>query len=236
MDIQTIIDDPSVRVGFSVVVGFTAGVATGYYFGKKSKGVIVEPEPDVQTVILDAGYISPEPIILSEDEYAALQEPEQFVEVVEGESEEIIVIGESLEVVEEEVVVRNVFATSDNWDYEKELASRDPEKPYIIHQDEFFANEKDFDQLTITYYQADDILVDEKDSPVHNYKKIVGELKFGHGASSESVVYVRNEQLGSEYEVILSESAYMVEVLGHSADIELDREQSRTGVRKFREE
>jgi len=139
---------------------------------------------------------------------------------------------------EEETNVTNIFPVEEDtdWDYEEELAQRDPETPYIIHRDEFFGDEMDCVQTTITYYAGDNILCDERDTPIYNPEKIVGTLVFGHGSSDPNVVYVRNERLQAEYEVLLDRGHYMVEVLGQNIDDALaarDIKHSK-GVQKFR--
>jgi hypothetical protein len=121
----------------------------------------------------------------------------------------------------------------ENWDYEAELEGRGPEFPYIIHRDEFFNKEMDCTQTTLTYYKGDDILCDEHDVPIYNYGLIVGELKFGHGSEDSSIVYVRNENLGAEYEVILDHGYFQVQVLGTQLEDDLDKDVKHS-VRKFK--
>jgi hypothetical protein len=140
---------------------------------------------------------------------------------------------------DEEANVVNIFAVRDEtWDYEVELANRSPEKPYIIHRDEYFSDEMGYSQTTITWYDGDHILCDEDDAPIYNPEKIVGELKFGHGSNDPNVVYIRNEVLGAEYEVLFDGGHYLVEVLGQHIDDELAAEDLKhaKGVLRFRPE
>jgi len=115
-----------------------------------------------------------------------------------------------------DVQPKNVFANNGDgdWDYELEQRQRSDTEPYILHKDEFFADEKDYTQMTLTYYAGDDILVDEDDKPVYNHKNIVGKLNFGHGSGDPSVCYVRNDKNKAEYEILRHEGLYSVEVLG----------------------
>lgn len=129
----------------------------------------------------------------------------------------------------------NVFLNPDeNWDYEQEIASRDPSHPCIIHVDEYFSGESGYRQSTLTYYKGDNILCDDKDVPVYNHERIVGELKFGHGSRDANVVYIRNDELEAEYEVLLDTGLYQVEVLGHTLEDTLDEEDR--SLHKFRTE
>ena len=117
--------------------------------------------------------------------------------------------------IEETVIAQSVFAGSDDeWDYQKELASRSSERPYIIHKDEFYSEESGYTQTTLTYYSGDDIMADENDSPVYNYQTVTGPLHFGHGSQDPNVVYVRNDKRMAEYEILFDHGMFVVEVMG----------------------
>lgn len=115
------------------------------------------------------------------------------------------------------VVAHNVFAgNGDDWDYEVEKAKRDSTEPYVIHVDEFGSNETGYAQMTLTYYHGDDTLIMESEpmKPLYNRHEITGDnLLFGHGSGSDIIVYIRNEKRQEEYEVILDEGLYSIEVL-----------------------
>lgn len=116
---------------------------------------------------------------------------------------------------EEEAIKRTIFTENeDEWDYLIEGRNRTPSQPYVIHRDEFFAVENNYEQLTLTYYSGDDIMVDQEDVPVYNYAQVVGELKFGHGSLDPNVFYVRNDNRRAEYEILFDHGLYSVEVLG----------------------
>jgi hypothetical protein len=118
-----------------------------------------------------------------------------------------------------EPIYMNVFKTEpdeDEWDYDLELANRTPHAPYIIHSDEFHSGESGLRQTTLTYYAGDDTLCDEADVVIYNASEVAGELKFGYGSKDANVVYVRNEKLGGEYEIVRDEGHYAIEVLGQS--------------------
>jgi hypothetical protein len=161
------------------------------------------------------------------------------VKVVEIKVNDVAIGDMEPEVVEEPLIV-NVFEKSDDdWDYELELSTRSPDEPYILHVEEFENDEMQLGHSTLTYYQGDDILTDEKDTPIYNYKVIVGDLKFGHGSQDPSIVYVRNEKLAAEYEILLERGYYQTVVLGEEVAERLDPgdlRHSRHSVPKFRPE
>lgn len=122
-----------------------------------------------------------------------------------------------------------------DWDYEAELSTRDPRAPYVIHQEEFINDEMGYHQETLSYYAGDDIMADTDDTPIYNYSGLMGELKFGHGSRDPNVVYIRNDAIHMEWEVLLNPGAFSEEVLGLA--LEKDNENDlRHSVQKFRRE
>lgn len=120
-------------------------------------------------------------------------------------------------------VITNVFenakSNGDDWDYDRELQIRaeNPDSPYVISYDEFTENPEHHEQITITYYARDNILADESDQPIDNTEYVVGDdnlTRFGHGSSDPMVVYIRNEKISTDFEIIHSESSYRKDVLG----------------------
>lgn len=199
------------------VTAFAGGAAVGYILGKRRAwnerqemyGVHEVPE----TIIEFDGVDLPEEFVIDAEVHKALSQRAELEEVslVEDDSIETA----SADPVEE-VVSASIFAANDDtWDYEKELASRTLLEPYVIHKDEFFEQENDYTQTTLTYYAGDGILADEQDAPVYNWERVIGELKFGHGSGGDpNVFYIRNDKLRGEYEVLRHDGHYAVEVRG----------------------
>lgn len=101
------------------------------------------------------------------------------------------------------------------WDWENEQKHRLGTEPYILHKTEFLEQETDYDQQTLTYYAGDDKLTDERDVPLYNVSEVVGScLQWGHGSGDPNVVYIRNDKLHAEYEVVKHDGRFEVEVLG----------------------
>lgn len=101
------------------------------------------------------------------------------------------------------------------WDYEEEILKRSSHTPYVLHQEEFYADELNYTQSSLTYYEGDDIMADEEQVPIYNYLNITGPLLFGHGSGDPNVVYIRNDQIKGEYEIVRVDQAYAIEVLGY---------------------
>ena len=80
-------------------------------------------------------------------------------------------------------------------------------KPYVITPDDF-ASREGYDIQSLTYY-TDGVLTDVNDIPVENVDDIVGEESLTHfGEFEEDSVYVRNERLGVDYEILLDSRTY----------------------------
>ena len=224
MDIQEIVDNRWVQLGVVGAAMFASGFGLGHYVGKdKSIHIPAEPVEHYDTEPIGT-------VVINEDQLGL----EFDGEMRHNDTIEVAMIDEPVEKIE----LQNVFAHSDDWDYEAELMKRSlhPLAPHIIHQDEFFGEESEFTQLTCTYYVGDDILVDEQDVPIHGHKKVIGTPIFGHGSLDKNVVYVRNADLGAEYEILKHDGFYAIEVLGYSEESKGDREAAKPGMRKFREE
>ena len=105
------------------------------------------------------------------------------------------------------------------WVWKDELASRNKHFPYVIHQDEFNAEEPHYTQVSWTYWAADNILTDERTELVSRPDLVVGLEhiigKFGHGSDDDNVMFVRNDRLEMEFEICRSFQSYEEEVLGH---------------------
>lgn len=119
-----------------------------------------------------------------------------------------------VEEVDGDVETHNVFETY-AWDIEAEKAKRNEDDPYVIHVDE--RSEDEYTQTTMTYYEGDDVLTDSSDRVVHEVDSIVGIEnmdRFGHGSNDPNLVYIRNEKLAVDIEVVKSEGTYEEEVMG----------------------
>lgn len=91
-----------------------------------------------------------------------------------------------------------------------------PDRPYVISVEEFMDDEPVYDKMTLTYYEADDILSDDNGKVVRSIDRVIGDqalINFGNRSDDNHVVYVRNEPLKTDYEVALEERAYTEVVL-----------------------
>lgn len=120
-----------------------------------------------------------------------------------------------------EEVIANIFQQADEGvDIETEVRRRSEEAPYIISKAEFFENAPEYTQDTLTYYAGDEVLADQQDQAFEDVDQTVGLncLRFGHRSEDKNVVYIRNDSLDRDFEVLRSEGKYAEEVAGFRSD------------------
>lgn len=93
------------------------------------------------------------------------------------------------------------------------------QNPYIIDVNDFNSLRSDIicDKVSLTYYQDDDVLIDEDEEIISNVYDIIGNealTSFGKYGPDPDIVYVRNERLGIDYEIARLYKSYQVTVLG----------------------
>lgn len=105
----------------------------------------------------------------------------------------------------------------DDEDYDCSKNRGDMRAPYVISLGEFNEEMNHFDKTTIYFYEDDEVLTEENEEVINNVNDIVGRdslEKFGCMSEDPEVVYVRNEKLGIDYEVIRLSRSYAETVLG----------------------
>lgn len=136
----------------------------------------------------------------------------------------------------------NVFQGTEpgeEWNYQTEISMRTKDAPYIIHLDEFRENTVEHDQVTYTYYESDDVMSDSRDQkieePLDETFGLGNLLKWGHGSNDSNIVYIRNERLGLDFEILRDRGSYTEQVSGvirHSAS----RQRTQRTRRRFDDE
>lgn len=108
---------------------------------------------------------------------------------------------ENPEMTEYKSIVQNY--TSKN---EEEGEPETMDKPYVISPDEF--GDSDYEIISLTYY-ADKVLTDETGDIVDDVEALVGYDSLNHfGEYEEDSVFVRNDALSTDYEILLDPRNY----------------------------
>lgn len=214
----------------------------------------------LEEIVREQGYVSTEdekspmavqpPVGIAEDAIPSdvVVRDEEHAEYVKG-SESVADhearMKRQAEAVAKDPQLRNVFEDNpppdDHWDYNSELTRRSPLRPYVIHVDE--RAESVYVEATYTYYDIDDVLCNEGDeviAPGTERETLVGEANlnlFGHGSLDANVVYIRNDRLEMDLEIIRSANSYAEEVHGFDPpEPELKHSDRRRGRLPFDDE
>lgn len=254
-NISNLLRKPGVVPGLVGAAAFATGATLGYLLGKRNTVTVVPAEPKIVgeqlKIDFDENGISVTGIITDEHVAELLRsgniasEPISCadVDVDPAMYNPLTELNAALpdagfeETPEPEASVVNIFAIDDpDWDYEAELNTRSGAAPYILHKDEFLNDEMGYHQTTVIYYEGDDILADETDTPVYNYTQLMGPLNWGHGSGDPNVVYIRNEKNRQEWEVLLHRGHFSIEVLGNEYEKELAADEMKhSSNRRFRD-
>jgi len=194
--------------------------ARQYYSAINKTEKFATPESAVQALIGDQKRVVEE--IINKGDYRPSDSKHDDDISQKDSIEKSLTIGAE-EDVESVEVVTNVFATStpasqDDFDYVAEVALRTEETPYVITHDEYFEGETNYAQTSLTYFDGDGILTDDRDHQVDEVESVVGHdnlEKFGYGSKDANIVYIRNDRMTIDIEVTRSTGKYTEEVLGY---------------------
>lgn len=111
-------------------------------------------------------------------------------------------------------------------------------QPHLISEGEYFENEVDYQLDTLTYYEMDDTLTDDKDAQIPNVEQTVGERHLTMFKRSpnggKTSLYIRNDDHETLYEIILVEASYAQVVLGMTEE-ELGIKPPKSRPKKMRD-
>lgn len=174
----------------------------------------LQEDPDVQRDRLiergrllvqaaDLGYIG------TEETVESLEAREEIVlSEVEGHPSEVEYEKETRKIaIEEEIPVDH---GSD--EFQSLVARRNPSQAYVISVDEYH-DEMDgtYEKQTLTWFAGDSVLMDTSEKIQNDVGALLGPDAleyFGKFSQDEHIVYVRNERLGIDFEVIRDDQSY----------------------------
>lgn len=225
-----------IQIAVASAAAFCGGFGLGYFF-KTKKEENRNEDSTLESRMSEIDKVMSKPFSTSE----VLELVRTVVpDIAEEVSEEVEVehIHED-EVGGTTVVTNRVSVFSENtWDQEVEDAYRATNTIYPLQVDEFMNDERNYRQVTWTYYEKDNILADEGENVVYNYQSKVGELRFGHGSNDRNSYYVRNEEMvpATEFEILRDTRSYTEMVLGEQIEhdyAEQDERELKHSARRF---
>lgn len=262
---KSIVKSPAFAPAVSGVVSLSVGAVVGYILGRRHEAKLAEtydvPEDVIDVTKLRAerekregikGHPATTAIIdektygdgtaIEDDDPKITEEEKRMIGHVEENM--TITIAEHVEDDEPEAPVRRTIFAQDgpDWNMAQELASRYSGKPYVLHHDEFYEENEDFDfpQVTYTWFEGDQIMVDQEDDIVPDviWKERIGELQFGKGAQDPNVFHIRNEKQKIDIEVLRSTDYYARAIQGLEIEEEAEAHelQHSSGPRRMRRE
>jgi hypothetical protein len=109
----------------------------------------------------------------------------------------------------------NVLRRDEDKDYfEYEKVSRNANDGnraiYVITTEQFNEERLEFDKSTISFYEDDETLADENEEIISDVVSVVGDAleRFGEDSGDPEIVYVRNERMSIDYEVVRFSKSY----------------------------
>lgn len=195
-----------------LTTGIAVGGGAGYLVTKKMLEQRFEADLNEQIAEVKEYY----KLLRKEGEYSQLVKPaEELAELPKYEDVISEYSGEEEDEEEEAVVVES-----------ESNEERNTDEPYVISVDEYMNDREEYDKNTVTYFEVDDVLVDEREQVIPDVDNTVGTdclTKFGHKSNDNKVVYVRNERLEADFEILLDTRSYSETVLGIREEKEIRR-------------
>lgn len=114
----------------------------------------------------------------------------------------------------------------------------EPDYPFTITKMEYDEDEPDYDKITLTYYEGDDVLADDRDEPIDDVDGTIGPdalESFGHLSEDKNVCYVRNRERDADFEIVLNPGAHAVIVHGMDPE-DLGIVEPKNRIKKMRDD
>lgn len=122
-----------------------------------------------------------------------------------------------------------------------EPENRAPNTVYMISLDEYMLAEDAFDQVTVTYYEVDGVIADEQDVDLgvdyvgaHNLQRW-DDPAVVEAAQDRHQMYVRNERLRTNIEIVREQSSYAQMMAARDAEENTELRHSASYRPRFRD-
>lgn len=217
-------------IGGTAVVSLAAGAAGGYLFAKRKLqeefDEQMEQEIDATKRFYSAmhkkgDFETPESTVqaLHPDGVEGFKNDKDTMQRILEGLRYGTVVGDAIRGEGPEPLEANIFeAVKGDLDVDpEEVPEPNPTRPYIVAAATYNDSEVGYRQLTLTYFAGDKVLVDHDEDVVEDQDKWVGLgnlHRFGLQSGDPNVVYIRNEPMEVDFEVVRTKGNYSELVLG----------------------
>lgn len=235
------------------VGSFAAGAATAYFVTRKAFAAAAQEEIDSmrEQLALQRKPGTPEDVAvktLTEEKLAELRERISGGrwDPAEMSPANVTLNGEPIDPEHPQTPLsifdeaENAQAAHENAVLNSLLAKRVPDVPYVITIDDYHGDDYDhYDKEVLKYYEdpnGDNTLIDESETLVPDIESVIGDAYnyFGIGSQDKDIVYVRRDDVSSDYEVHRIPMSY-IEAVHHVDYDEIDEKAARRPLRMPRE-
>lgn len=188
------------------LAGATVGAATAWVCLRKRYEQIAQEEIDS----VKAAFAEKKPVFTNENRIDEQVENQHKADIAKLKPDLVDYAAK----LQEEGYVNYTEHSKKNTEEKKEDPMLDT--PYVISPDEFGATDN-YAQISLVYYDGDEVLADEEDEIVEDIAGTVGEDFAEHfGEYEDDSVFVRNDRLRCDYEISKDNRSY-ADVTGDSA-------------------
>lgn len=122
-----------------------------------------------------------------------------------------------------------------------EAVSNENRMPYVITREQYAYDEDGqyYSKITVNYYPRDRVVLDDDEEPIENVASFIGWRnlsRFGDGSDDPDVVFVRNDKLETDFEVIKEEDSPLPLHVTYGMEREEFRANKAAGLIKLRQE
>ena len=104
-----------------------------------------------------------------------------------------------------------VFSIDENGEVDDSPSEGPADVPYGISSEDFIGTRPEYDKTTLTFYMNDLTMANEEGDIIQDPAYLVGELEEWMrevGTSEDSIAYIRNERIATDYEIICENKSY----------------------------
>lgn len=153
--------------------------------------------------------IAQEEIESVKEAFGAVKKQEDDVETVESDTERV---NRELE----EIIDGYVSHNDERPEKKEEEKDMGEDRPYVISPDDF--GDCDYTLVSFTYY-LDGVVTNEQDKIVGNVDELIGEESLEHfGEYEDDSVFVRNDKLQMDFEILKDYREYYEEIMNENKE------------------